>query len=74
MIKENKDFHIDEALGRLEEINNKLSDKNASLDESIKLYNEGSELAKKCYCVKILSDRSFLWKRMIVVNGTIKIT
>ena len=46
--KENKDFNIDEALGRLEEINNKLSDKNASLDESIKLYNEGSELAKKC--------------------------
>ena len=46
--KENKDFNIDEALGRLGEINNKLSDKNASLDESIKLYNEGSELAKKC--------------------------
>lgn len=46
--KENKDFNIDEALGRLEEINNKLSDKNVSLDESIKLYNEGSELAKKC--------------------------
>ena len=45
---ENNDFNIDEALARLEEINNKLSDKNASLDESIKLYNEGSALAKKC--------------------------
>ena len=47
-MEENKEFNIDEALNRLEEINNKLSDKNASLDESIKLYNEGSELAKKC--------------------------
>ncbi|MCR5329930.1 MAG: exodeoxyribonuclease VII small subunit, partial [Lachnospiraceae bacterium] len=47
-MEENKEFNIDEALSRLEEINNKLSDKNASLDESIKLYNEGSELAKKC--------------------------
>ena len=45
---ENKDFNVDEALERLEEINNKLSDKNASLDESIKLYKEGAELAKKC--------------------------
>ncbi len=45
---ENNDFNIDEALAGLEEINNKLSDKNASLDESIKLYNEGSALAKKC--------------------------
>ena len=45
---ENKEFNVDEALERLDEINEKLSNSNASLDESIKLYNEGVELAKKC--------------------------
>ena len=40
-------FNIDEALEKLEEINNRLSDKDISLEESLKLYNEGTVLAQK---------------------------
>jgi len=47
-MEENKDFNIDEALIRLEEINLKLADKDITLDDSIKLYNEGTVLAAKC--------------------------
>lgn len=48
-IQENADsFDIDAALLRMEEINNRLSEKNIPLNESIKLYTEGSELAQKC--------------------------
>ena len=48
-IQENTDsFDIDAALSRMEEINNRLSEKNIPLNESIKLYTEGSELAQKC--------------------------
>ena len=43
-----KTFNVDEALDRLEEINEELSQKDISLDESIKLYNEGTVLAAKC--------------------------
>jgi exodeoxyribonuclease VII small subunit len=46
-IETNDNFNIDEALERLEEINNKLSDKNISLEESLKLYSEGTLLAQK---------------------------
>ena len=45
---ENQEFNIDEALNKLEEINKQLSDKDISLDDSIKLYNEGTILATKC--------------------------
>ena len=41
-------FNIDEALNKLEEINEKLSEKDISLDDSIRLYNEGTVLAAKC--------------------------
>ena len=41
-------FDLDEALERLEEINNKLSEKDISLNESIELYKEGTILASKC--------------------------
>ena len=45
---EQTEFDIDEALKRLEEINDKLAEKNIPLNESIKLYTEGTELAQKC--------------------------
>ena len=45
---EQKEFDIDEALKRLEEINDRLAEKNIPLNESIKLYTEGTELAQKC--------------------------
>jgi exodeoxyribonuclease VII small subunit len=47
-MEENNNFNIDDALMKLEEINSKLSDKDISLDDSLKLYNEGTLLAKKC--------------------------
>ena len=47
-MSEKNDFNIDEALEKLEEINKLLSDKDITLDDSLKLYNEGTTLAKKC--------------------------
>lgn len=41
-------FNVDEALDRLEEINNRLSDNDIALNESIELYKEGTILAAKC--------------------------
>lgn len=46
--KEDKEFNVDEALNKLEEINKKLSDKDIRLEDSIKLYNEGTTLAAQC--------------------------
>lgn len=47
-MSEKNDFNIDEALEKLEEINKQLSEKDITLDDSLKLYNEGTVLAKKC--------------------------
>ena len=46
--KETSDFNIDEALETLEEINRKLSIEGITLEDSLKLYHEGTTLAKKC--------------------------
>ena len=43
-----EEFNIDRALDRLEEINNRLSEQDIALNESIELYKEGSLLASKC--------------------------
>lgn len=43
-----KDFNVDEALDRLEEINRKLSEKGIGLNDSLELYKEGTILAAKC--------------------------
>ncbi|MBQ8084794.1 MAG: exodeoxyribonuclease VII small subunit [Lachnospiraceae bacterium] len=43
-----KEFNVDEALDRLEEINKKLSEKGIALNESLELYKEGTVLAAKC--------------------------
>ena len=43
-----KKFDIDEGLKRLEEINRKLSETNLPLDDSIRLYKEGTLLAARC--------------------------
>ncbi len=47
-MSEKNGFNIDEALEKLEEINKQLSEKDITLDDSLKLYNEGTVLAKKC--------------------------
>ena len=47
---------FESALQKLEEINNALENNNCSLNDSIKLYEEGLKLSK--YCEKILSKAS----------------
>lgn len=49
-----KDIKFEDAMRELEEISDKLSAGNASLDEMMKLYTRGMELSK--HCRKILSD------------------
>ncbi|MBR3533834.1 MAG: exodeoxyribonuclease VII small subunit [Clostridiales bacterium] len=49
MAEDNKEkFNIEEAMAKLEEINGKLAADDIALDESMKLYKEGVELANKC--------------------------
>lgn len=43
-----KDFNIEQALARIEEINQLLSQQGTSLKDSMELYKEGVELADKC--------------------------
>lgn len=57
-------FDIDAALLRMEEINNRLSEKNIPLNESIKLYTEGSELAQKCQ-----EHLQGVEKQLKIING-----
>ena len=45
--QEEKAFNVDEALVRLEAINQKLEEKELSLQDSLTLYKEGTELAAK---------------------------
>ena len=52
MAKKNKSF--EESLRRLQEISEILESDEASLEESIKLYEEGIKLSKDCY--HILND------------------
>ncbi len=47
-MEESKEFNIDEALKRLDEINRELSREGISLSDSLALYKEGVELSAKC--------------------------
>ncbi len=47
-IKKDEEFDIDEAFARLEEINEKLADRDTKLKDAIKLYAEGTILADRC--------------------------
>ncbi len=40
---------FEQALQKLEEVVKKLENKDISLDEAVRLYNEGLELSKMCY-------------------------
>ena len=42
-------MNLDEKLLKLKEITEKLENSNVSLDEGVKLFEEGSKLAKECY-------------------------
>lgn len=45
---EERSFNVDEGLKRLEQINQMLARPDITLEESIGLYNEGTQLAAKC--------------------------
>ena len=45
---EEKEFDIEKALARLEEINQELAKSGTTLKDSMALYKEGVELAEKC--------------------------
>jgi exodeoxyribonuclease VII small subunit len=53
-LETNKELNFEDSLRRLQEISEKLESKEISLDESIKLYEEGIRLAKECY--RILNE------------------
>lgn len=46
--QEKETINIDEALDRLDEINQKLSDKDIALSDAIALYQEGVKVAAAC--------------------------
>lgn len=43
-----EDLNFEDLINKLEEITNKLEKEQLSLDESVKLFEEGIELSKKC--------------------------
>lgn len=43
-----EELNFEELIEKLEEITNKLEKEQLSLDESVKLFEEGIELSKKC--------------------------
>ena len=63
-MEENAKFNVDEGLKRLEEINRQLSDKEITLEESIRLYNEGTQLAAKCK-----EHLEGVEKKLQIING-----
>jgi len=63
-MEENKTFDVDEALNRLEEINQTLSKTDIPLKESLDLYKEGVKLAAECG-----EHLQFVEKELIEING-----
>ncbi|MFP4050825.1 MAG: exodeoxyribonuclease VII small subunit [Thermoplasmata archaeon] len=47
-MEEKEELNFEEALSKLEEINNKLERNSVPLEEAIELYSEGMELIKFC--------------------------
>lgn len=59
-----KEKTLEEAFAQLEEMIQKLADKDVSLEESFEIYTEGTELLK--YCSSKLDK---VEKKMLVMNG-----
>jgi Exonuclease VII small subunit. len=62
--KNQEDFNIEDALKRIEEINQLLADKGTSLKDALALYQEGVQLSEKCRLS--LED---VEKEIIVLSG-----
>lgn len=45
---ENEDMNFEDSLKKLEEIANQLEKNDSDLDKSVKLFEEGTKLSKKC--------------------------
>ena len=59
-----KEKTLEEAFAQLEEMIQKLADKDVSLEESFEIYPEGTELLKDCS-----SKLDKVEKKMLVMNG-----
>lgn len=59
-----KEKTLEEAFAQLEEMIQKLADKNVSLEESFEIYTEGTKLLKYCN-----SKLDKVEKKMLVMNG-----
>ena len=64
-MEEKKEFNVDEGLKQLEEINRKLSEKDITLEESLKLYNDGIKLAAACR-----ENLEGVEKKLQIINDT----
>ncbi len=47
-MSQKKDLNFEELMSKLEEITNKLEKDQLSLDESVKLFEEGMQISKEC--------------------------
>ena len=47
-IREKEEFVLEEGLGKIEKLLERLGDREVSLEESFQLYQEGMELLKQC--------------------------
>ncbi|MBR4759066.1 MAG: exodeoxyribonuclease VII small subunit [Lachnospiraceae bacterium] len=62
-MEENQKFDVDQAMDRIEEINRKMAGGQVSLQESLDLYKEGTELA-----AKVKEELSFVEKQLIEIG------
>ncbi len=62
-MEENQKFDVDQAMNRIEEINRKMAGGQVSLQESLDLYKEGTELA-----AKVKEELSFVETQLIEIS------
>ncbi len=65
-----EDINFEDVLAKLEEITNKLEKEQLSLDETVKLFEEGTKLSKKCN--DILENAEKRITILLNENGEIK--
>ncbi|MCR5337430.1 MAG: exodeoxyribonuclease VII small subunit [Lachnospiraceae bacterium] len=62
-MEENQKFDVDQAMDRIEEINRKMAGGQVSLQESLDLYKEGTELA-----AKVQEELAYVEKQLIEIG------
>lgn len=67
----NKEENFESALKRLEEIVQKLEEGNLSLDDSLKLFEEGIQLSR--FCTKKLSEAEKKVEKLIKIGEEFKL-